>query len=96
MTKMIPTIIGDNEIKTRQLLNDYLGDEKNWSPNKASVALVFKAMWYSSLSIERVDKIGSAICGYDVHLQEACEELVKAKVLRKRRMHGKTHYEVRY
>ncbi len=88
--------LDENERKARQMFRDYFDDEGRWSPNRATIALVFRAMWYSQLTAKRIDAVGTALCGYTVNLQEACDELTKAKILRKRRIHGEPHYEVNF
>lgn len=72
--------------------------EQGWTNDKALVALVFKSMWHASMPIERINQIGAAMIGLrePSDLTEACEALVKERILRIVRQRGERRYEVNY
>ena len=84
------------EAKTHELLDTYR--DANWSPEKAILAQVFKAIWSSSISVERVNKIAIALnsMGESGDLQKTLTEAVRAKILRSRMHGGVRLYEVNY
>ena len=61
------------------------------------IAKVFRAMWSAALPAEQVEQIACAMCSLQsVDLRPALTKLVRAKVLRSRRIAGRVFYEVNY
>jgi len=86
-----------HEADTYRLFDTYLDNSDNWSGSAAIIGHVFKAKWYATLSIESIAAIGSALHGLtSFDPKPTLTRLVKAKVLRSRRVGGATHYEVNY
>lgn len=85
------------EARTEELFGEYLKDDANWSPAKAAVANVFRAMWWASLPVDRINALAMAINNLtEFDAQTTLTNLVKAKVLRSRIERGQRLYEVNY
>lgn len=88
--------IGDLEFQARRLIDSVPTDGDNWDPNIIIAQQVWRAMWASALTVERVHQIGCALCAMsDWGAQEALDALVRRKVLRTHRRQGKKLYEIR-
>lgn len=84
------------EARTHELL------QKIWSNADCTqaeiiIASVFKAMWSSALPVERVEKIGCAMFGYEkLDLQETLTAMARSHILRSRMSGGRRFYEVNF
>lgn len=87
--------IDSTELKARTILDGFRDAE--WSPSRATLAIVFKAMWSASLPVDRINRIGAALCALEsCDLQATLTAAVKAKALRSRMISGVCHYEVNF
>lgn len=85
------------EARTHEMFSIYFQEELNWSPKRAALANVFKAMWSDSLSLERVNNLACAICNLsEFDASATLTKLVRAKILRSRMIGGVRHWEVNY
>lgn len=91
--------LSEQEAKTRDMFDAYRKADK-WSDDFSRtqiVFIVFTAMWMSSLTVERIQKVGEAITGtLELDLQATLTRLTREKILRSRVLVGKRVYEVNY
>lgn len=92
---------GDLEAKALELLDaDTLTARgMEWSPERQLVAMTFRAMWTASLSVEQIDRIGSALASLELNEKKRdwspiLRAYVRAKVLRSHVVRGVRRYEV--
>lgn len=79
------------------LKDSYKNDDHSIHQGNIIVASVFKAMYYASLPVAKIERIGKAMHGLETcDLQKTLTRLVRAKVLRSRYVSGVNHYEVNY
>lgn len=86
------------ELRTRELFNTV-----EWTPERAMVAQVFRAMWHAAMTAEQIINISHAMQNLPPvndaiadGIQLALRELVREKVLRSTRTSYGTVYEVAY
>lgn len=92
------------EVETIRLFKAYQETHtETWGDwHFSAVKVTFEAMWTSSLTADRIARVGSAMLGgvddeaFRATVQDRLTKLCRAKVLRSRRHQGKTLYEVNY
>ncbi len=92
------------EVETIRLFQVYQeAHTETWGDwHFSAIKVTFEAMWTSSITAERIARVGSAILGCDDdeafkgNVQNLLTKLCRAKVLRSRKNQGKTLYEVNY
>lgn len=99
MTPPGHTLRSQHEAETHALFDfGHPAHKLDWTPSRAMVAQVFKAMWHASLPAEQINKIaiafGSMQEGQD--LTDTLTELTRAKVLRSITKRGVRRYEVNF
>lgn len=83
------------EAKTHELMSRVRAEATNSAD--VIVANVFQAMWSSSLTVERISKIGEAMYGFSgLDIQEVVTRLARKRILRSRTHSGERLYEVNY
>ena len=92
------------EVETIRLFKAYQeAHTETWGDwHFSGIKMTFAAMWTSSLTADRIARVGSAMLGCDddeafrATTQAYLTKLCRAKVLRSRKNQGKTLYEVNY
>lgn len=89
---MAELVIRGYEAQAREMLDALPQSQEN-----LLIAKVFRAMWSAALPAEQIEQIAVAMCGLrEANLKPALSKLVRAKVLRSRRVAGRILYEVNY
>ena len=85
------------EARTHELLQK-IYSKADCTQAEIIIANVFKAMWSSALPVEKVEKIGCAMFGYEkLDLQETLTAMARSQILRSRRVSGgRRFYEVNF
>jgi hypothetical protein len=88
------------EAKTLQFFSEenYAAKGLEWTQHRQLVAMVWRARWSASLTIEQINETAKVLGNlYDTpDLQEMVTLLARKRILRTRRQNGKHLYEVNY
>ena len=87
-----------DEAKTYELFANFEATHPGYNHDVVVVGMVFKALYYASLPVDRIVAVGTALANltrWD-NPQAILTTLTKAKVLRSRMIRGERHYEVNY
>jgi hypothetical protein len=91
------------EAKTHEMFDANVMDANGieWSPERQIVAMVWRACWSNTLSVEQISKIGQALsfgvkAAIMPDLQPMLTLMTRKKMLRACTRHGVRHYEVNY
>ncbi len=84
-----------DELATRVLLDTYR--DKEWSQDRAILAIVWKACWSSAMDVDQINRIANAMCNMESYnAQSTLTAACRAKVLRSYTKHGRKLYEVNF
>ena len=82
------------EAQAHEMLDTYR--DNDWSPEKAVLAMVFKAVYASSMPVDRLNKLADVLACYRSDMQPILTKAVRDKVLRGRTIRGVRHYEINF
>lgn len=95
MTDQPNPFFSDLEVQAREIMAKV--DRSSASTSTMMVLSVFRAMWSSALTADRVERIACAIHGFDSYpLNDALTNLCRAKVLRSRMVGKHRLYEINF